>query len=118
MKRRAKLYGSHHRRLDRTSKITLSITSHIPIVNKIRSLSLQKLLVEMLKPESEQPRHSLQDKEPLLKYKMGLCSMSVTLVLTRGRGSSLSTMHLCQDVEGMCCFNLSDPSESAHKKLE
>ena len=31
------------------------------------------------------------------------------LLLAQGYG--------CQDVEGMCCFNLSDHSESLHKKL-
>ncbi|XP_015710563.1 LOW QUALITY PROTEIN: uncharacterized protein LOC107309905 [Coturnix japonica] len=29
----------------------------------------------------------------------------------------LAQGHGCQDVEGMCCFNLSDHSESLHKKL-
>ncbi|KFO69147.1 hypothetical protein N303_00066, partial [Cuculus canorus] len=32
------------------------------------------------------------------------------LLLAQGRG--------CEEVEGMCCFNLSDHSDSIHKQLE
>nr|ANU06189.1 env protein [Avian leukosis virus] len=66
----------------------------------VKQANLTSLILNAMLEETNSIRHAVLQNRAAIDF----------LLLAQGHG--------CQDVEGMCCFNLSDHSESIHKALQ
>ncbi|XP_015129708.2 uncharacterized protein LOC107050476 [Gallus gallus] len=66
----------------------------------VKQANLTSLILNAMLEDTSSIRHAVLQNRAAIDF----------LLLAQGHG--------CQDVEGMCCFNLSDHSESIHKALQ
>nr|QRI43617.1 envelope protein [Avian leukosis virus] len=66
----------------------------------VKQANLTSLILNAMLEDTNSIRHAVLQNRAAIDF----------LLLAQGHG--------CQDVEGMCCFNLSDHSESIHKTLQ